>query len=148
LKVYVVAEDGMATIGGSDMLIWTASHRFAAQDYRPSTSRSFDCTPYKLPVAIERATGDQEYQLPKDALTRLHSTLIRITIHYAAQWRRQQFFRITEWEELTTRSGRCKGVEFVVPAWFYEGVLDRVLVPVSRGGKRRSGTAHHQEREP
>ena len=48
---------------GADMLMLAASHRLAAQDYRPSTSRSFGCTPYKLPVAIGRATGDHEYQL-------------------------------------------------------------------------------------
>jgi len=133
---------------GADMLMLAASHRLAAQDYRPSTSRSFGCTPYKLPVAIGRATGDHEYQLLKGALTRLRPTLIRITIRYGAQWRRQQFFWVNEWPERAARSGRCHRIEFVVPAWFYQGVLDRLLVPLSRGGKHRSGTAHCQKRDP
>src|SRR5262249_12240974 len=50
LQVYAVPEDGMATIGASDVLIWTAGHSLAAQDYRPSTTRSFGFTPYELPV--------------------------------------------------------------------------------------------------
>jgi hypothetical protein len=82
------------------------------------------------------------------ALTRLRPTLIRITIPYGAQWRRQQFSWINEWPELATRSSRCHSIEFVVPAWLYQGVLDRLLVPLSRGGKHRSGTAHRQERDP
>jgi plasmid replication initiation protein len=125
LQVYAVPEDGMATIGASDVLIWTAGHTLAAQDYRPSTTRSFGFTPYELPVAICRATSDHEYQVLKGALTRLRSTLIRM-------------------EELSTRSGRCQSIEFVVPASSYQGVLDPLLVPRSRGENRRSGTAHRQ----
>ena len=49
---------------------------------------------------------------------------------------------------VATRSGRCQGIEFVVPASFYQGVLDRLLVPRSRAEKRQSGTAHRQGREP
>ncbi len=148
LQVYAVPEDGMATIAASDVPIWAAGHSLAAQDYRPPTSRSFGFTPYKPPVAICRASGDHEYQVLKGALTRLRSTLIRITVRYGAHWRRQQFSWINEWEELTTRSGRCQGIEFVVAASFYQGVLDRLLVPLSRREKRRSGAPHRQEREP
>jgi plasmid replication initiation protein len=148
LQVYAVPEDGMATIGASDVLIWAAGHGLATQDDGPPTSRSFGFTPYKPPVAICRATGDHEYQVLKGALTRLRSTLIRITVRYGAHWRCQQFSWINEWEELTTRSGRCQSIEFVVPASFYQGVLDRLLVPLSRGEKRRSGAPHRQEREP
>jgi plasmid replication initiation protein len=148
LQVYAVPEDGMATIAASDVPIWAAGHSLAAQDYRPPASRSFGFTPYKPPVAICRASGDHEYQVLKGALTRLRSTLIRITVRYGAHWRCQQFSWINEWEELTTRSGRCQGIEFVVPASFYQGILDRLLVPLSRREKRRSGAPHRQEREP
>ena len=44
LHLHAVPEDGMATIGASDVLIWTAGHSLAAQDYRPSTTRSFGFT--------------------------------------------------------------------------------------------------------
>ena len=148
LHLHAVPEDGMAIIGASDVLIWTAGHSLAAQDYRPPASRSFGFTPDKPPVAICRATGDHEYQVLKGALTRLRSTLIRITVRYGARWRCQQFSWINEWEELSTRSGRCQSIEFVVPASSYQGVLDPLLVPRSRGEKRQSGTAHGQGREP
>jgi plasmid replication initiation protein len=84
LQVYAVPEDGMATINASDVLIWAAGHSLAAQDYRPPTARSFGFTPYKLPVAICRATGDHEHQVLKGVLTRLRPTLIRITVRAQA----------------------------------------------------------------
>jgi plasmid replication initiation protein len=96
LQVYAVPEDGMATVGASDVLIWAAGHRLAAQDYGPATARSFGFTPYKLPVAIGRAIGDHEYQVLKGASTRLRSTLIRNHVRYVAHWRCQQSSGITE----------------------------------------------------
>jgi plasmid replication initiation protein len=96
LQVYAVSGRRHGDHGASDVLIWAAGHSLAAQDYRPSTARSFGFTPYKLPVAICRAIGDHEYQVLKGALTRLRSTLIRITVRYVAHWRRQQFSWINE----------------------------------------------------
>jgi plasmid replication initiation protein len=87
------------------MLIWAASHRLAAQDFGPPTSRSSRFTPYKLLVAIGRATADREYQLFKGSITHLHSTVIRATIRHGRRWRPRQLSWITEGEELTTRSG-------------------------------------------
>ena len=123
-----------------------ATKNLAAQDRRPPASRSIRFSPYNVPVAIGRATGDHSYQLLKGALTRLQPTLIRVT-RFGAQCRRQQFSWINEWPELAARSDRCHGIEFVVPAWFYQGDLDRLLGPLSRGGKHRSGTAHREDRD-
>ena len=39
-----------------------------------------------------------------------------------------QFSWIDESEELVDARGHCRGVEFVLPEWFYRGVLDRSLV--------------------
>ena len=39
-----------------------------------------------------------------------------------------QFSWINEWEELVDARGQCHRVEFVLPEWFYRGVLDRSLV--------------------
>ena len=128
VQVYAVPEHGMATIWDADVLIWAASQILAAQDRGLSTSRFFRFTPYQLLIAIGRATGNREYQLLKGALTRLQSTVIRTTIRHGEHWRCQQFSWINEWEELTTRSGRCEGMEFVLPEWFYQGVLDRRFV--------------------
>jgi plasmid replication initiation protein len=128
VQVYAVPEHGMATIWDADVLIWAASQILAAQDRGLPSSRLFRFTPYQLLIAIGRATGNREYQLLKGALTRLQSTVIRTTIRHGEHWRRQQFSWINEWEELTTRIGRCEGMEFVLPEWFYQGVLDRRLV--------------------
>jgi hypothetical protein len=125
----------------ADALMLIATKNLSLQDRRPPTSGSVRCTHYQLLVAIGRATGDDEYQLLKGALTQL--TLIRIT-RYGLHCRRHQFSWIDERPE-PARSGRCNEIEFLVPAWF-DWVLDRLLV--SRAGKHRSGTAHRQERDP
>jgi hypothetical protein len=130
---------------GADMLMLAATKNLAAQDRRPPTSRSIRWTPHKLLVAIRRATGDHGYQLLKGRPTGLQPTVIRV-IRYRAH--RQQFSWINKWPELAARSGRCHGIEFLVPAWFCQGVLDRLLVPLRPGGKHRSGTPHRQERKP
>ena len=128
VQVHAVPEHGMATIWDADVLIWAASHLVEAADRGLPTSRFFRFTPYKLLSAIGRATGNREYQLLRGALTRLQSTVIRTTIRHGAHWHRQQFSWINEWEELVTADGRRVGMEFVLPDWFYRGVLDRRLI--------------------
>ena len=64
----------------------------------------------------------------KAALARLQSTVIATTIRNGPHWRRRQFSWINEWEEMTTRAGRVEGMEFVLPEWFYNSVIDRSLV--------------------
>ena len=128
VQVYAVPEHGMATIWDADILIWAGSQIVEALDRGLRTSRFFRFTPYQLLTAIGRATGNREYQLLRGALTRLQSTVIRTTIRQGEHWRRQQFSWINEWEELVTHAGRVEGMEFVLPDWFYQGVLDRRLV--------------------
>ena len=128
VQVYALPEHGMATIWDADILIWAASQLLAAEDRSLPTSRFFRFTPYQLLRAIGRGTGNREYYLLKGALARLQSTVIRTTIRHGQHWRRQQFSWINEWEEIVTHSGRCEGMEFVLPEWFYRGVLDRRLV--------------------
>lgn len=128
LQVYAVAEHGMATIWDADVLIWGESQILAAQDRGLPTSRFFRFTPYQLLNGIGRSIGARSYFLIKGALTRLQSTVIRTNIRHGEHWRRQQFSWINEWEELATRSGRVAGREFVLPEWFYQGIIDRRLV--------------------
>ena len=128
VQVYAVPEHGLATIWDADVLIWAGSQLVEAADRGLPTSRFFRFTPYQLLTAIGRATGSREYLLLRGALARLQSTVIRTTIRQGEHWRRQQFSWINEWEELATRAGRIEGMEFVLPDWFYQGILDRRLV--------------------
>lgn len=128
VQVFGMPEHGMATIWDADVLIWAASQIVAAENNGLSTSRFVRFTPYHLLRAIGRPTGNHQYRLLKAALTRLQSTVIATTIRNGPHWRRRQFSWINEWEEMTTRSGRVEGMEFVLPEWFYNSVIDRSLV--------------------
>ena len=128
VEVYAVAEHGMATIWDADVLIWAASQIVDAENLGLKTSRFLRFTPYQLLAAIGRQTGARDYKLLKGALARLQSTVIRTTIRNGEHWRRHQFSWVNEWEECTTRDGRVEGMEFVLPDWFYRGVIDRSLV--------------------
>jgi len=128
VEVFAVPEHGMATIWDADVLIWAVSQIVEAENLGFKTSRFLRFTPYQLLVAIGRETGSRDYKLLKGALTRLQSTVIRTTIRQGEQWRRHQFSWINEWAECTTLDGRVEGMEFVLPDWFYRGVIDRSLV--------------------
>ena len=128
VEVYAVPEHGMATIWDADVLIWAASQIVEAENLGLKTSRFLRFTPYQLLMAVGRQTGARDYKLIKGALARLQSTVIRTTIRQNEHWRRHQFSWINEWEECTTRDGRVEGMEFVLPDWFYRGVVDRSLV--------------------
>ncbi len=128
VQVHGLPEHGMATIWDADVLIWAASQIVEAENRGFRTSRLLRFTPYQLLTAVGRATGATEYRLLKSALQRLQSTVIATSIRQGEHWRRQQFSWINEWEELATRSGRVEGMEFILPDWFYRGVVDRSLV--------------------
>lgn len=128
VQVLAMPEHGMATIWDADVLIWAASQIVAAENDGLRTSRFFRFTPYHLLRAIGRPTGNRQYVLLKAALARLQSTVIATTIRNGPHWRRRQFSWINEWEEMTTHTGRVEGMEFVLPEWFYNSVVDRSLV--------------------
>ena len=128
VEVHGFPEHGMATIWDADVLIWAASQIVEAADHGLKTSRFFRFTPYQLLIAIGRGPGQSQYVRLKRALQRLQSTVVLTTIRHSVNWRRMQFSWINEWEELIDARGHCHGVEFVLPEWFYRGVLDRSLV--------------------
>ncbi|TAH68513.1 MAG: replication protein A [Rhodopseudomonas palustris] len=128
VQVFGMPEHGMATIWDADVLIWAASQIVRAENLGLSTSRFFRFTPYQLLRGVGRPTGNQQYMLLKAALARLQSTVIATTIRNGEHWRRRQFSWINEWEEMSTRTGRVEGIEFVLPDWFYNSVIDRSLV--------------------
>ncbi|MCP1912508.1 plasmid replication initiation protein [Bradyrhizobium elkanii] len=128
VEVYAVPEHGMATIWDADVLIWAASQIVEAENLGLKTSRFLRFTPYQLLTAVGRQTGARDYKLLKGALARLQATVIRTTIRQGDHWRRHQFSWINEWEECARADGRIEGMEFVLPDWFYRGVIDRSLV--------------------
>jgi plasmid replication initiation protein len=128
VEVHGLPERGMATIWDADVLIWAASQIVEAADQGLKTSRFFRFTPYQLLIAIGRGPGQSQYVRLKRALQRLQSTVVLTTIRHGVNWRRMQFSWINEWEELVDACGHCHGMEFVLPEWFYRGVLDRSLV--------------------
>jgi plasmid replication initiation protein len=128
VEVHGLPEHGMATIWDADVLIWAASQIVEAADHGLKTSRFFRFRPYQLLIAIGRGPGQSQYVRLKQALQRLQSTVVLTTIRHGVNWRRMQFSWISEWEELVDARGQCHGVEFVLPEWFYRGVLDRSLV--------------------
>jgi plasmid replication initiation protein len=128
VQVFGMPEHGMATIWDADVLIWAASQIVRAENLGLASSRFFRFTPYQLLRDVGRPTGNRQYVLLKAALTRLQSTVIATTIRNGEHWRRRQFSWINEWEEMSTRSGRIEGMEFVLPDWFYSSVIDRSLV--------------------
>lgn len=128
VEVFAVPEHGVATIWDADVLIWAASQIVEAENEGLRTSRFLRFTPYQLLSATGRGTGIRAYGLLKGALDRLQSTSIRTTIRQGQHWRRHQFSWINEWELLTRHDGRVEGMEFVLPDWFYRGVIDRTLV--------------------
>ncbi|MCK9551028.1 replication initiator protein A [Aquamicrobium sp.] len=128
VQVLAMPEHGMATIWDADVLIWAASQIVAAENAGFPTSRFFRFMPYQLLRAVGRSTGNRDYLLLKAALARLQSTVIATSIRNGAHWRRRQFSWINEWEEMTTRKGHVEGMEFVLPEWFYQSVVDRSLV--------------------
>ena len=128
VEVFAMPEHGMATIWDADVLIWAASQIVEAENHGLKTSRFLRFTPYQLLMAIGRGTGAREYRLLKGAFARLQSTVIATTIRNGPHWRRRQFSWINEWEEMTTRADRVEGMEFVLPEWFYNSVIDRSLV--------------------
>ncbi|GGZ32589.1 replication initiator protein A [Asticcacaulis endophyticus] len=128
VQVYALPEYGMASIWDADILIWAASHLVDAQNRGFEPSRRLRFTPYQLLTQVGRSTGAQDYRRLKAALVRLQSTVIRTNIRHGDHWRRQQFSWINEWDERVTRSGRAEGMEFVLPDWFYRGVIDHNLI--------------------
>ncbi|MCW6530744.1 replication initiator protein A [Sphingomonas sp. MMSM20] len=128
ISVEAVPEHGMATIWDADILIWAASQLVEARDAARPTSRLMATTPHEILTYIGRGTGRDNYDRLKAALDRLQSTTVATSIRQQHQRRRHRFSWINEWKERLDPAGRPRGIELILPDWFYAGVLDRSLV--------------------
>ena len=128
IRVEAVPEHGMATIWDADVLIWAASQIVEARDGGLKTSRLMAATPYEILTFVGRGTSVRDYDRLKAALDRLQSTTVMTSIRQSADRRRHRFSWINEWNETADVHGRPRGLELILPDWFYAGVLDDALV--------------------
>ena len=128
IRVEATQEHGMATIWDADVLIWAASQIVDARDRGLRTSRLMAATPYEILAFIGRGDSAQNYERLKAGLDRLQSTTVATSIRQPAERRRHRFSWINEWKERTDNTGRPRGIELILPDWFYAGVIEDALV--------------------
>ncbi|UPJ76909.1 replication initiator protein A [Bradyrhizobium sp. 187] len=128
IRVEAVPEHGMATIWDADVLIWAASQIIQARDAGLKTSRLMAATPYEILTFVGRGTSVRDYDRLKAALDRLQSTTVMTSIRQPTERRQHRFSWINEWKETTDMHGRARGLELILPDWFYTGVLNEALV--------------------
>ena len=109
-------------------LIWAASQIVEARDGGLKTSRLMAATPYEILTFVGRGTSVRDYDRLKAALDRLQSTTVMTSIRQPTDRRRHRFSWINEWKETADVHGRPRGLELILPDWFYAGVLDDALV--------------------
>ena len=128
IRVEATPEHGMATIWDADLLIWAASQIVEARDRGLATSRLMAATPYEILAFIGRGDSILNYDRLKAALDRLQSTTIATSIRQPSERRRHRFSWINEWKERLDGRGRPRGIELILPDWFYAGVMDDAFV--------------------
>lgn len=128
ILVEATHEHGMATIWDADVLVWAASQIVDARDRGLRTSRLMAATPYEILSFIGRGDSAQNYERLKAGLDRLQSTTVATSIRQPMERRRHRFSWINEWKERADGAGRPRGIELILPDWFYAGVLEEALV--------------------
>ena len=123
ILVEATHEHGMATIWDADVLIWAASQIVDARDRGLRTSRLMAATPYEILAFIGRGDSAQNYERLKAGLDRLQSTTVATSIRQPTERRRHRFSWINDWTERADGAGRPRGLELILPDWFYEASL-------------------------
>lgn len=121
-------EHGIATIWDADILVWAASQLIEARDHGLPTSRLMRLTPYEVLKFIGRGTSLRDYQRFKAALDRLQSTTVATSLRQTTQRRLHRFSWINEWKEHVEDHGRVRGIELILPDWFYSALMEDRLV--------------------
>lgn len=128
IKVTANEEHGMATIWDADILLWAASQITEALDRGLKTSRFFRLSVYGLLKFTHRDTGGKGYRELNAALDRLQSTTIVTSIRQGKRKQRHTFSWLNEWKALEDEHGRSLGIEFILPDWLYDGIMNQKLV--------------------
>lgn len=128
IRVEATHEHGMATIWDADVLIWAASQIVDARDRGLRTSRLMAATPYEILAFVGRGDSALNYERLKAGLDRLQSTTVATSIRQPTERRQHRFSWINEWKECADAVGRARGIELILPDWFYTGVMSDALV--------------------
>jgi plasmid replication initiation protein len=128
IRVTANAEHGMATIWDADVLIWAASQLTEARERGLKTSRFFRLSAYDLLKFIHRGTSGRDYERLKDAFRRLQSTSVETSIRQGKRKEHHQFSWLNEWKEVVDEHGHSLGLEFIIPDWLYDGILNQRLI--------------------
>ncbi len=119
---------GLATIWDADILIWAASQITAAIEKGLPTSRFFRLVPYDILKFTGRGTGGDHYERFKAALRRLQTTSVVTSIRQGPLKEYHQFSWLAEWKEIIDDRKRTIAVEFILPDWLYDGIINQKLV--------------------
>lgn len=128
IRVEAVPEHGMATIWDTDILIWAASQIVEARDGGLKTSRLMAATPYEILTFIGRGTSVRDWTVSRPHSTGCNRTTVMTSIRQSTDRRQHRFSWINEWKETADAHGRPRGLELILPDWFYAGVLDDALL--------------------
>jgi plasmid replication initiation protein len=128
IRVTANEEHGMATIWDADILIWAASQITEALERGMKTSRFFRLSAYDLLKFIHRGTSGRDYERLKDAFRRLQSTSVETSIRQGKRKEHHQFSWLNEWKEVVDDQGHSLGLEFIIPDWLYDGILNQHLI--------------------
>jgi plasmid replication initiation protein len=128
IRVTANEEHGLATIWDADILIWAASQLTEARERGLKTSRFFRLSVYDLLKFIRRGTSGRDYERLKDAFRRLQSTSVETSIRQGKRKEHHQFSWLNEWKEIIDDQGHSLGLEFIIPDWLYDGILNQRLI--------------------
>ena len=82
---------------------------------------------------IGRGDFALNYERLKAGLDRLQSTTVATSIRQPTERRRHRFSWINEWKERADAAGRARGIELILPDWFYAGVIvDELVLTIDR----------------
>jgi plasmid replication initiation protein len=99
-----------------------------ARDAGLKTSRLMAAAPYEILTFVGRGTSVRDYDRLRAALDRLQSTTVMTSIRQPTERRRHRFSWINEWKETADVHGDARGLELILPDWFYSGVVNEALV--------------------
>jgi plasmid replication initiation protein len=128
IRVEGTHEHGIATIWDADVLIWSASQIVEARDHGLQTSRLIAVAPHEILRFVGRGTSQRDYLRLKAALDRLQSTTVATSLRQQAGRRLHRFSWINEWKECADQFGRPRGIELILPDWYYAALTDPGLV--------------------